>query len=376
MVENSTMTSNESFISIKGVTKSFGSLRAVDNVSFDVRRGEFFSLLGPSGCGKTTLLRMLAGFEHPSEGNINIDGVPMSGVPASQRPTNMVFQNYAIFPHLDVRKNIAYGLIHRKMSKEEIDRAVDGALAMIKMPEYGHRRAHQLSGGQRQRVALARALVCQPKVLLLDEPLGALDKKLREEMQLELRQLQRSVGITFIFVTHDQEEALTMSDRIAVMSKGDVLQIDTANNLYESPNCKEVAGFIGNMNFFEGKLLSDSAGQAIIDAGHFGTLRVVNGENPLAAGRPVTLAVRPEKIALSDKPLQDASENVVKGKVVAQSYLGDRNHYYVQVNGAAAPIAIAAQNVSRDRSVAAEGREVWIRWKVDAGVLLADGRNA
>jgi ABC-type Fe3+/spermidine/putrescine transport system ATPase subunit len=235
------MTKVEIYISIRGVTKHFGNVRAVDDVSFDIRAGEFFSLLGPSGCGKTTLLRMLAGFETPTSGEIFIDGQPMSAVPANRRPTNMVFQNYAIFPHLDVRRNIAYGLRKQRLAKAEIEATVERALELIKLPGYGDRQAHQLSGGQRQRVALARALVCQPKVLLLDEPLGALDKKLREEMQLELRQLQRSVGITFMLVTHDQEEALTMSDRIAVISKGKVLQLDTATRLYETPGSRPAA---------------------------------------------------------------------------------------------------------------------------------------
>src|SRR5215475_13118056 len=244
---------DDTFISLRGISKHFGSVCAVDDVSFDIRRGEFFSLLGPSGCGKTTLLRMLAGFEFPTTGEIFIDGQPMLSVPPNERPTNMVFQSYAIFPHLTVAENIGYGLRKKGLTKAEIAATVEQALDRIKLAGYGSRGAHQLSGGQRQRVALARALVCRPKVLLLDEPLGALDKKLREEMQIELRQLQRSVGITFVFVTHDQEEALTMSDRIAVMSKGTILQIDTAERLYEAPSCREVAGFIGSMNFIDGQ---------------------------------------------------------------------------------------------------------------------------
>jgi ABC-type Fe3+/spermidine/putrescine transport system ATPase subunit len=269
------MASNDdAYISLSSIRKCFGSVRAVDDVSFDIRRGEFFSLLGPSGCGKTTLLRMLAGFEFPDHGEIFIDGQPVSAVPANGRPTNMVFQNYAIFPHLTVAENIAYGLRKKRLSKQQMTRTVDQALDLIKLSGYGGRAAHQLSGGQRQRVALARALVCRPKVLLLDEPLGALDKKLREEMQIELRQLQRSVGITFVFVTHDQEEALALSDRIAVMAKGRALQIDTAARLYEAPNCRQVAGFIGSMNFFDGSVKSLENAQAIIDAGAHGALQV------------------------------------------------------------------------------------------------------
>src|SRR5476649_2064693 len=240
------------FLSLSKVSKRFGDLAAVDGVDLEVPRGAFFALLGPSGCGKTTLLRMIAGFAQPDDGIIAIDGVSMNGVPANLRPTNMVFQSYAIFPHLNVFDNIAYGLRKERLAGAELTRRVEGALAMIKLEGYGVRRAEELSGGQRQRVALARALVRRPKVLLLDEPLGALDKRLREAMQIELRALQKSVGITFVFVTHDQEEALSMSDRIAVMSAGQVLQIASPRMLYEAPNCREVEDFIGQMNFFNG----------------------------------------------------------------------------------------------------------------------------
>ena len=250
------MSLDDAFISIRNVSKSFGPVKAVDSVSMEISRGEFFSLLGPSGCGKTTLLRLLAGFESPTSGEIFIDDQPMSTVPPHHRPVNMVFQSYAIFPHLNVRANIAYGLRKAKLPRKEQDGMVDEMLELIKLPGYGNRWTHELSGGERQRVALARALIKRPKVLLLDEPLGALDKQLREQMQLELRALQRAVGITFVFVTHDQEEALTMSDRIAVMSKGRDLQIDTPARLYESPNSRDVASFIGNMNFFDGRVAS------------------------------------------------------------------------------------------------------------------------
>jgi spermidine/putrescine ABC transporter ATP-binding subunit len=356
-------------ISIRDVTKSFGQVRAVDRVGFDIGQGEFFSLLGPSGCGKTTLLRMLAGFESPTEGEILIDGAPMSTVPPNHRPTNMVFQSYAIFPHLNVRDNIAYGLVRKKLPKAELNATVERALDLIKLSGYGNRMANQLSGGQRQRVALARALVCQPKVLLLDEPLGALDKKLREEMQLELRQIQRDVGITFVFVTHDQEEALTMSDRIAVMSKGKVLQIDHAAALYEHPNCREVAEFIGTMNVFEGRLLSVSGGVAQVDAGPVGRLLApVNGSAGLAPGSTVSVAVRPEKLELSaEKP---ADGNAIAGRRQAEAYLGDRSHYYVEAQGLPKPIAAAAQNVRRSAGTSPAGEAVWVHWPVEAGVLL------
>ncbi|MCP4335151.1 MAG: ABC transporter ATP-binding protein, partial [Gammaproteobacteria bacterium] len=227
--------SDEAFISIQDVSKHFGDVHAVDRVSIDIARGEFFSLLGPSGCGKTTLLRMLAGFEFPTMGEIFIDGQAMSSVAANHRPVNMVFQSYAIFPHLNVKQNIGYSLVQDKLPKAEFDTKVGDMLELIKLPGYEERASHELSGGERQRVALARALIRRPKVLLLDEPLGALDKRLREEMQVELRQLQRTVGITFVFVTHDQEEALTMADRVAVMGKGKLVQVDTPSALYESP---------------------------------------------------------------------------------------------------------------------------------------------
>ncbi len=361
---------SETMISIRNVTKAFGAVRAVDGVSFEIRRGEFFSLLGPSGCGKTTLLRMLAGFETPTAGEIFIDGQPMSMTPPNLRPTNMVFQSYAIFPHLNVRENIGYGLVRKKLPKAELNAIVDHALELIKLPGYGERMTNQLSGGQRQRVALARALVCQPKVLLLDEPLGALDKKLREEMQLELRQIQRSVGITFVFVTHDQEEALTMSDRIAVMSKGHALQIDTAAGLYEQPNCREVADFIGTMNFFDGRILAIADGIAKVATETLGQLQVPVGEfAPPATGARVSVAVRPEKLTISvAKP---ATANAVAGRRQAEAYLGDRSHYYVAAEGMPKPIAVATQNVRREVAAGnAAGEQVWVSWPVEAGILL------
>jgi spermidine/putrescine ABC transporter ATP-binding subunit len=360
----------DAIISLRNLSKHFGPVRAVDDISFEIRRGEFFSLLGPSGCGKTTLLRMLAGFEQPSQGDLLIDGQQMAGVPAYARPTNMVFQNYAIFPHLNVRENIAFGLRKRGLGKDEMNRRVDEALALIKLEGYGGRASNQLSGGQRQRIALARALICQPKVLLLDEPLGALDKKLREEMQIELRQLQRSVGITFVFVTHDQEEALTLSDRIAVMSRGKALQIESATRLYEAPNCREVAEFIGSMNFFQGTLQNAGGGRAVVDAGPLGSLNaVLDGAAP-PVGAAVSIAVRPEKLRLAwDRP--QSGTNAVAGKVNAQAYFGDRSHYYISVQGSDRPIAVAHQNVDRSLDdVEAIGRPVWLTFPAEAAVLL------
>ena len=358
------------FISIRDISKHFGTVRAVDDVSLDIRQGEFFSLLGPSGCGKTTLLRMLAGFEIPTFGELYIDGQPMAAVPANERPVNMVFQNYAIFPHLDVRDNIAYGLARRKLPKPEVNAMVERALEQIKLPGFDSRRADQLSGGQRQRIALARCLILQPKVLLLDEPLGALDKKLREEMEIELRQLQERVGITFVFVTHDQEEALTMSDRIAVMSRGKVLQVDSPERLYEAPNCKEVAGFIGTINFFEGSVVEVENGHAVVDAGPAGKVRAQASDGFVVNGAPVTVAIRPEKFTLvRERPGADL--NVMGGTMNAAAYLGDRSHFYIDVAGLDKPVAVATQNALRSmETTRRDASEVWLTWGDEAAVLL------
>jgi spermidine/putrescine ABC transporter ATP-binding subunit len=362
------MPQTDNIISISGVTKRFGPVSAVDNISFDIQRGEFFSLLGSSGCGKTTLLRMLAGFEQPTEGEIFIDAEPMAGVPANHRPTNMVFQSYAIFPHLNVRENIGYGLRNAAISKDEIRKRVGDALDLVKLGGYGERASNHLSGGQRQRVALARALVCRPKVLLLDEPLGALDKNLREEMQIELRALQRTVGITFVFVTHDQEEALTLSDRIAVMSKGRVLQIDAPEALYENPNCREVAEFIGTMNVFPGKIAGVSKGQTTLVARSLGSLRVA-GTNP--KGKDVFLAVRPEKLKLVPKK-PATSLNSIAGEVSAISYRGDRHHFLVSVEGHDRPISVSQQNDSDTQSIPMNiGAKVWVTWPATTGRVLS-----
>jgi len=359
---------NNHIISIHDVSKRFGQVRAVNEVNLDIQRGEFFSLLGPSGCGKTTLLRMLACFEAPTDGEIYIDGQPMSTVMPNHRPVNMVFQNYAIFPHLDVRANIAYGMRKAGLSKTELNARVDEMLDMIKLSGYGARGATELSGGERQRVALARALIKQPKVLLLDEPLGALDKKLREQMQLELRALQKSVGITFIFVTHDQEEALTMSDRIAVMSAGKVLQVESPMRLYESPNCRFVADFIGTMNFFDGALRDVADGIALVDAGPLGEIKArVESDPPLGE---VVVAIRPEKLRIAFEAPSDAA-NMVEGSLGPSAYLGDRSHFYVNLPGHDQPVAVASQNVERLASGTFEAsRTVWLTWTPEAVVLL------
>ncbi|MDA9981470.1 ABC transporter ATP-binding protein [Gammaproteobacteria bacterium] len=364
------MIGSEAYIRIEDVSKHFGDVVAVDHVDLQIRAGEFFSLLGASGCGKTTLLRMLAGFESPSTGELYIDDKPMSEVPPNQRPTNMVFQNYAIFPHLDVRGNIAYGLRKERLGKAESARRVDEALEMVKLPGFGNRRANELSGGQRQRVALARALIKRPKVLLLDEPLGALDKKLREEMQLELRALQESVGITFIFVTHDQEEALTLSDRVAVMARGDVLQIASPQQLYSSPVSVEVADFIGQMNFIDARVIEAQGEQVVLEAKGLGQVRALGSAEFVRAGAEVVVAIRPEKLYLSEQSETDRRCSA-KGELKTMAYLGDRSHYYVTVDGREKPLAVAAQEVeSFSGQPLNRGSVVWLSWSDESLVLL------
>ena len=364
------MSASESFISIDNLSKHFGDVVAVDNVNVQIRAGEFFSLLGPSGCGKTTLLRMLAGFESPTSGEIFIDGKAMSEIPPHHRPTNMVFQNYAIFPHLNVRSNIAYGLRKDGLGKDEVIRRVDEALEMVKLGGFGSRRSNEISGGQRQRVALARALIKRPKVLLLDEPLGALDKKLREEMQLELRALQETVGITFIFVTHDQEEALTLSDRVAVMARGDILQMASPHTLYSRPVNVEVADFIGQMNFIKARVVEVQGEQALLETKGLGRVQTLGSGEFIREGAEVVVAVRPEKLSLSRESGTNGL-NSVKGELKTSAYLGDRSHYYVSVDGCEKPLAIAAHEVASSPGQALErGSEVWLSWADESLVVL------
>lgn len=358
----------DNIIRIENVTKQFaGGVKAVDRANFNIERGEFFSLLGPSGCGKTTLLRMIAGFEFPTDGEIYIDGQPSALIPSYKRPTNMVFQSYAIFPHLNVFDNIAYGLRKDRLSGGELNRRVNEALDMIKLKGFGPRRGDQLSGGQRQRVALARALIKRPKVLLLDEPLGALDKKLREEMQIELRQLQKEVGITFVFVTHDQEEALSMSDRIAVMGKGVVLQIAGPKDLYEAPNSVEVASFIGNINLIEATVRAINGDEVTLDGPGFGQFKAPASDG-LKVGQKVTAAIRPEKLSLTGSKPSGPS---IEGTIKASAYLGDRSHYHVYVKGREAPLSVAAQNVDRAMTSGFDpARPVYVTWEPRSLILL------
>ncbi|GAB4264427.1 MAG: ABC transporter ATP-binding protein [Pararhodobacter sp.] len=318
------------FISIRGITKRFGDMTAVDNVSLDIYRGELFCLLGGSGCGKSTLLRMLAGFETPTEGQILIDGQDMAGVPADKRPTNMMFQSYALFPHMTVEKNVAYGLLREGKSRGEALQRTAEMLRLVKLEKYARRKPHQLSGGQRQRVALARALVKQPKLLLLDEPLGALDKKLREETQFELIRIQETLGVTFIVVTHDQEEAMTLATRIGVMNDGVIRQVGEPREIYEAPNSRFVADFIGSVNLFEG-----TVGPAAADLMRIATEDLGPVSAPpmpgLTQGQTVWLAVRPERIALS-RTAPEGMTNVTSGVVEDLAYGGHMTAYRVRLS--------------------------------------------
>ena len=355
-------------VQIRGVAKRFGSFTAVEPTDLDIPTNAFFALLGPSGCGKTTLLRMVAGFEQPTEGRIIIDGQDMSQVPPNRRPVNMVFQSYAVFPHMTVAENVGYGLKVSGTPEAEIGPRVAEALAMVRLDGFAGRKPDQLSGGQRQRVALARALIKRPKVLLLDEPLSALDKKLREEMQLELVRLQHEVGITFIVVTHDQDEALSMADHIAVMSKGRIMQLAAPRELYEHPNCRFVAGFIGAMNLFDVEVRGSGDGRARVHNGALGTFDV-----PFAGTAPATatLAVRPEKIRLA---LSEPTGGLVslRGKIEQLAYFGNVSHVYVRT---ADGQRMSCTRHNATRAADAElspGLDCWLAFDPADSILLVD----
>ena len=345
-------------ISLKGVEKRFGSFVAVRDMNLELQEGEFFSLLGPSGCGKTTALRMIAGFQDPDEGEITIDGQPMIGVPANKRPTNMVFQSYAIFPHLNVANNVAFGLHDLKLPKQEKRARVDEALEMVELGGMGDRKADAISGGQRQRVALARALILRPKVLLLDEPLSALDKNLRHAMQFELRRLQQSIGITFVMVTHDQYEAMTMSDRIGVMFEGELAQVDRPEVLYAQPCNRQVASFIGGMNFLPAEMRSETADTIKISAAGFGTLDVARNPNVLARGKDLLVGIRPEQLEIAaDAP--EGYNALAQGTVTDVAFYGESVQYFVKIEDWVEPISVTVQNYFHTVDFA-RGDVVWL----------------
>ncbi len=356
------------FLQIQDVVKDFGGHLAVNHVSLDIAKGEIFALLGSSGCGKSTLLRMLAGFETPTSGRITLDGVDLASMPPYQRPMNMMFQSYALFPHLTVWDNIAFGLRREGQARDKVAARVEAMLKLVQLGKYAKRKPHQLSGGQQQRVALARSLAKQPQLLLLDEPLGALDKKLREETQIELVNIIEQVGVTCVMVTHDQEEAMTMASRIAVMSEGSFLQVGAPADIYETPATRFVADFIGNVNLMDGTLAQDWPDHVIIDCPdcqHYVGHGITGTE-----GMAVSVALRPEKIALTREAPADAAFNAVQGTVKEMSYLGSLT-VYNQTHSSGAMLKVSQANTQRHRDDALTwGDRAWAQWSPSAHVVL------
>ncbi len=353
----------------EGVVKRFGDVPAVDRVSLDIHEGEFFALLGPSGCGKTTLLRMLAGFEQLTEGHILLDGQDIGDVPPHRRPVNMMFQSYALFPHLTVAGNVAFGLKQEALPKSEIESRVNAMLALVRLEGYGGRKPQQLSGGQRQRVALARALVKRPRVLLLDEPLSALDRKLREETRFELVELQQRLGLTFIIVTHDQHEAMIMADRIGVMNRGQLVQVGPPSEVYEQPNSRWVAGFIGDINLIEGRVAATGPQGTEIKSETAGRLHAAQPAD-VSLGTSVWLAVRPEKVSIAAHAPEGSQTNVFAGKVADIGYLGNSSLYKVKLdNGLVMTAVVANRTRLLERPIGRYDR-VWLSFPSDAGVVL------
>ncbi|MGP8121011.1 MAG: ABC transporter ATP-binding protein [Xanthobacteraceae bacterium] len=379
MIDHATTASNEPLtvplLRIAAVTKRFGEFVAVDDLSLDLKAGEFFALLGPSGCGKTTLLRMLAGFEAPDRGEILLDGHDVAPVLPHRRPVNMMFQNYALFPHLSVRDNIAFGLKRAGMPAPQVAARVAELLALVRLEGFERRKPEQLSGGQRQRVALARALARRPRILLLDEPMAALDKKLRQSTQGELKELQRRLGTTFIIVTHDQEEAMTVADRIGVMDRGRLVQVGTPRDLYETPASRWIAGFVGDINLIEGRVVARN-GRRVTVATAGGAAALVAETSGSAAGRAAAgeacIAVRPEKVRLrrADLAAPDGAANRLFGEIVEVSYQGSMSAYRIAVAGGLVLKASLA-NASRDAAGAlAPGQKVTVSFAPEDGVVL------
>jgi putrescine transport system ATP-binding protein len=356
-------------IQFKNVTKRFGDFTAIDNLTLDIYAQEFFALLGPSGCGKTTLMRMLGGFETPTEGQIFLDGIDIVPVPPNERPVNMMFQSYALFPHLTVWENIAFGLKRSDMPKDQIGDRVEKMLKLTQLGKFAKRKPHQISGGQRQRVALARSLAKAPKLLLLDEPLGALDKKLRHETQFELMDIQESTGTTFVIVTHDQEEAMTVASRVAVMVDGQLAQVATPDQIYEAPTTTYVADFIGDVNLIAGKSSLTDGGMDVHWDDNQPAIHVTT-DSPLSARTACHFAIRPEKVSISaEKP--DAV-NVMKGKIIDIAYLGNISTYHVEIAAGAIFKAQATNNRRLSRRTYTWEDEVYLSWTDTAGVVLTE----
>lgn len=358
-------------LEIRHLTKSFDGQNAVDDINLTIYRGEIFALLGASGCGKSTLLRMLAGFETPSSGQILLDGVDLAKIPPYERPVNMMFQSYALFPHMNVRQNIAFGLKQEKLSKAEIAKRVDEMLALVHMQDFEKRKPHQLSGGQKQRVALARSLAKRPKLLLLDEPMGALDKKLRDRMQVEVMEILERVGVTCVMVTHDQEEAMTMAGRISIMNRGKLVQTGEPQEVYENPANRYSAEFIGSITLFEGMLCERlEEGVLITSPGLTHPLKV-NPSYSVVDNVPVLVALRPEKVALCTQPPEDGC-NFAQGEVVHIAYLGDLSIYHVRLPGGQM-ISAQQQNTHRSHYDAPVlGDQIMLCWEAESCIVLTD----
>jgi putrescine transport system ATP-binding protein len=357
-------------VRFEAVERRFGDVLAVDGVTLDIFEREFFCLLGPSGCGKTTLMRMLAGFETPTAGRVLLGGQDLAGLPPHRRPVNMMFQSYALFPHMSVENNVAFGLKQDGVARSEIADRVADMLHLVQLSGLGARKPSQLSGGQRQRVALARALVKRPKVLLLDEPLGALDKKLREETQFELMDLQVELGATFLVVTHDQDEAMTMADRIAMMDKGRLVQVGTPPEIYEAPCNREVASFVGDVTLFEGTVAGVKGRAVSIESAQAGALLTVETDRGCGAGDAVTVGVRPEKLRLHQDPPPEGAPNVLEGEVWDIGYLGDWTIYRVRL---ASGVIVRVSRANAERRVARPvtwDDTVWLSFEPGSAVLL------